>query len=428
MEAIGNRPRLTLFVLVTALAVINALALWGPQAAARGEAILQLSTGMGAVVCGLVVARRVRGASRWWRLLYVSAMVCWLTGQILWWTGSRADGGVASAAGVVLYLLLPVLALPAVILLVHAGGGVTGRQAGTLRHPLVTNVLDGVVAGTAFLILAAMGGFGTSSPASLPRSGNPDIEMAFALAELLIVAAAVVIAMVYDPRSPSRVNYFFLAGGLVIMAASDRLIAYFRSVGVDGAELSGGLGLIIGPLMIAFAMLEPSPPRGDADDGHRAGIDWAQLGLPYAGFLGIAVMFAFHVLIGQPLNAFVVAATVLMVLLVTIRQVVAMRAQHLLTERLYRAQQRLGHQVHRDALTGLPNRLLFAQRLDQAVRRGRFVLIFVDLDDFKEVNDRFGHAAGDELLCAVGDRLKGCVAASDTLARIGGDEFDLDQR
>lgn len=53
------------------------------------------------------------------------------------------------------------------------------------------------------------------------------------------------------------------------------------------------------------------------------------------------------------------------------------------------------------------------------------MLIFVDLDDFKEINDRFGHAAGDELLCAVGERLKRCVSENDTLARIGGDEFAI---
>ena len=59
-----------------------------------------------------------------------------------------------------------------------------------------------------------------------------------------------------------------------------------------------------------------------------------------------------------------VCAAVTMVALVTARQLVAMRAQRLLTERLYEAQRRLAHQVHHDSLTGLPNRLLFAQRLD----------------------------------------------------------------
>ncbi|MGB3229886.1 MAG: diguanylate cyclase [Mycobacterium sp.] len=125
------------------------------------------------------------------------------------------------------------------------------------------------------------------------------------------------------------------------------------------------------------------------------------------------------------MTTFVVSLTVMMGLLVAVRQVVAMRAQHLLTQRLYWAQRGLAYQVHHDALTGLPNRLLFGQRLDEAIRDGRFVLIFVDLDDFKEVNDRFGHAAGDDLLRAVGERLTRCITAADTLARIGSDEFAI---
>lgn len=128
---------------------------------------------------------------------------------------------------------------------------------------------------------------------------------------------------------------------------------------------------------------------------------------------------------GRQLTTFVVSLTVMMGLLVAVRQVVAMRAQHLLTQRLYWAQRGLAYQVHHDALTGLPNRLLFGQRLDEAIRDGRFVLIFVDLDDFKEVNDRFGHAAGDDLLRAVGERLTRCITAADTLARIGSDEFAI---
>jgi diguanylate cyclase (GGDEF)-like protein len=83
-----------------------------------------------------------------------------------------------------------------------------------------------------------------------------------------------------------------------------------------------------------------------------------------------------------------------------------------------------------DPLTGLPNRLLFRDRLAQAVqridRRGQVVaLIFIDLDGFKAVNDRYGHATGDRLLEAVAGRLRRVVRRTDTVARLGGDEFTI---
>ena len=83
-----------------------------------------------------------------------------------------------------------------------------------------------------------------------------------------------------------------------------------------------------------------------------------------------------------------------------------------------------------DPLTGLPNRLLFRDRLAQAVqrtdRRDHVVaLIFIDLDGFKAVNDRYGHAMGDRLLVAVAERLRRVVRCTDTVARLGGDEFTI---
>jgi diguanylate cyclase (GGDEF)-like protein len=83
-----------------------------------------------------------------------------------------------------------------------------------------------------------------------------------------------------------------------------------------------------------------------------------------------------------------------------------------------------------DPLTGLPNRLLFRDRLAQAVqridRRDHVVaLIFIDLDGFKAVNDRYGHAMGDRLLVAVAGRLRRVVRRTDTVARLGGDEFTI---
>ncbi len=190
-------------------------------------------------------------------------------------------------------------------------------------------------------------------------------------------------------------------------------------------ELWAAIGLSIGPLLIAFAMLENGQPGRYALADQTRGLDWVQLILPYVGFLGITMLIGYHVWNGNPVSPWVTLSINAIVLLITVRQILATRAQNQLTQRLFWAQRGLAHQVHHDALTGLPNRLLFGQRLDEAMTDGPFVLIFIDLDDFKEVNDRFGHAAGDELLCAVGERLKRCVDDGDTLARIGGDEFAI---
>jgi len=95
-----------------------------------------------------------------------------------------------------------------------------------------------------------------------------------------------------------------------------------------------------------------------------------------------------------------------------------------------RAEERLHHMARHDPLTDLPNRLLFHDRLDMALRRARrdgefLALLYLDLNEFKEVNDTFGHEAGDQLLREIARRLTGCIRASDTAGRMGGDEFTV---
>jgi diguanylate cyclase (GGDEF)-like protein/PAS domain S-box-containing protein len=92
--------------------------------------------------------------------------------------------------------------------------------------------------------------------------------------------------------------------------------------------------------------------------------------------------------------------------------------------------QRLAHAATHDSLTDLPNRSLFLDRLGQALRQAQrrqepFTLAILDLDGFRESNNRYGHLAGDAVLQAVAERTRGCLREADTVARIGGDEFGL---
>lgn len=96
-----------------------------------------------------------------------------------------------------------------------------------------------------------------------------------------------------------------------------------------------------------------------------------------------------------------------------------------------RAEAQIAHMAHHDALTDLPNRVLFSAHLEQALRwvtrDQQLAVLFIDLDNFKNINDTLGHSIGDELLKIVAARLQSCIRSIDAIARLGGDEFVIVQ-
>ncbi len=95
------------------------------------------------------------------------------------------------------------------------------------------------------------------------------------------------------------------------------------------------------------------------------------------------------------------------------------------------ANEKIAHLAHYDALTDLPNRVLFREQIERELQSAltgeQFALLYIDIDEFKGINDSLGHHVGDELLKAVATRIRNCISQSDLVARLGGDEFAVIQ-
>lgn len=412
--------------LVAAVVVIAGFGFIDKFAARAVDDLAQLVGGLTAVVCCLWTARRARGADRSWRLLMAIGMAGWSTGQALWTyyrlfdlravpSPSWADAG---------YLTLPVFALPALLVLGSYRSRGHGMQP--FRGSRVRLLLDGLIVVGSLFILTWSTALGSVVHGGAPTAAAFAIAIAYPVTDLVLVVIVVLLGS--DRRVRWQRQLLLLGFGMVALSASDSAFAYYVSRGLPEIPPLADAGFVAGPVLIFLAALAPREPgRSEAIGPRRSPFsEWAYLLMPYVPLVITGALVGTRLIVGKRLDAVEMWIGAAVVTAVVGRQLITIVDNARLLERLRESQRQLEYQAFHDPLTGLANRSLFRDRLNQAIEdRIPFGLLFVDLDDFKAVNDKSGHARGDSVLEVVGKRLASTVRGTDVVARLGGDEFGV---
>lgn len=249
------------------------------------------------------------------------------------------------------------------------------------------------------------------------------LERLLALTYLLVyvVLLAIVVLPLFIPAKRSPALYL-LCGSVVILVIADLAFGSFTSGTYDayGAGNLVYLGYLLSSALFGAATLHPSMARlSEPVSEAPAKLTLWRLVLLTGAMLMAPLVLVIQAALNQP-----VAVVVIFGGSVALFLLVSARLAGMVSERKT-LEQRLEFQALHDPLTSLPNRTLFTDRFEQALARserqgGKVAVMFVDLDDFKEVNDSLGHEVGDRVLVAVAKRLQTCLRPSDTAARLGG--------
>jgi diguanylate cyclase (GGDEF)-like protein len=398
------------FLLVTEL-------LPGEAATLVSNLVQFLAAGAAAATTAAHARRCAPGRLRAAWLLMAGSCAAWCLGQGYWtWLSAHGTEPFPSLAdaGFLGFAALAVLAL----LLHPADGG---------RTSLWQRLFDAVMTSAAVGLVSWETAFGAVVAAD---DGHDLFARGLMLAYPVADVAMVVLVVLLLARTRGDRTALNLVGlGVLVQGIADSTFIYLAaSSSYDG----GGpvdAGWLLAFLLIAVAGTSPvgTPLSGDRP------LDAAPPTVPASFLPYIPVVAAFATLLGatftgHPLTPGEVLVVSVVVGMLLARQYAAVRENSRLAADLAAREAELHHLAFHDSLTGLANRALFHDRLGHALdlhaRDPRAVaVIFLDLDDFKIVNDTLGHGAGDELLCRVAERITAALRNADTIARLGGDEF-----
>lgn len=377
--------------------------------AAIDDIVLLVLAVPAALFCA-IAARSAQGRLRKAWVAMAIGVAAWAIGEAIWTHyelvldevpfPSVADG---------FFLIFPVGACAALLLF-------PSEYAGPFRGRVF---LDGlIVAGSLFLVswVTVLGPIYTAD--STDRLLFV-VSLAYPVFDVVVLTLAAVVLV----RSgvEHRLTLTLLTVGLACIALSDSLFSYLSAKNQYASGDVIDIGWAAGLLLIAVAAAASRQTTHENSEAPELP-GWASIWLPYAPLLLAGVVAAAKpsaLLRSEPVE--VIAA--LLVLAVLARQFLAVSENRRLLATV-------ADQALRDPLTGLANRALFNERLDQAMdRRERdgvtVGVVAVDLNDFKLVNDTLGHPVGDDLLVGVSNRLLNSVRSGDVVARLGGDEFSV---
>ena len=345
----------------------------------------------------------------------------WAAGQAVW-TWYQVVRGVETpfpSLADLGYLIFPLGGVAALLLF--------ARAAGTSSVSRTRLLLDGMlVAGSLFAVSWASA-LGAVFHAGSGGAFSTAVSLAYPASDLVLVTMAV-LALSSGARSRTP---RLLVGGLALMGVADSAFAYLTATDQYGSSNVMDAGWSAAYVLFGLAALAWRPDR-DTPTTVTAAASASMPGsaplwppyLPLGLACALASYHAYHRLGSDPL----IIATGLLVVTLLVRQLLALAENRRLVRDIAAREQQLHHQAFHDPLTGLANRALFTDRLEHAVELQRrdhrsLALLYLDLDDFKIVNDTMGHPAGDALLVGVAERLRGALRTTDTVARLGGDEF-----